>query len=66
MENATEIALKHNKTEIAWELLKNMTTLRPHFFWPLLINAGKESGELGVPAIVNHFITIITLLFKEC
>ncbi|XP_050312939.1 leucine-rich PPR motif-containing protein, mitochondrial [Anthonomus grandis grandis] len=48
LESLTELALKFKYTHQAWELLRSLNTLRPHYFWPLLIQAGNERGEIGV------------------
>lgn len=47
LENAAEIALKSEYFELAWSLFKKFTNLRPHFFWPILLSAGRKEGELG-------------------
>lgn len=47
LENAAEIALKTEYFELAWSLFKKLTSLRPHFFWPILLNTGRKDGELG-------------------
>lgn len=41
-----EISLKIGKTEMSWILLQNLSELRPHYFWPLLI-AANIKGETG-------------------
>lgn len=47
VEAALGIALKNKHMKYAWMLLEMLSCLRPHFFWPLLLHAGHESGELG-------------------
>lgn len=47
LESTLKIALEDKHIECAWILLKNMPYLRQHFFWPLLLHAGHEKGELG-------------------
>lgn len=47
LEKLTEIALRHNYTQASWKLLENMPNLRPHFFWPILLDANRKEGELG-------------------
>lgn len=52
---ACEYSLKSN-SEISIELLKKLSekeTLRPHYFWSLLMNANKTQGEAGVLQILN-------------
>lgn len=48
LENAAEVALRTEYTELAWSLLRNFTYLRPHFFWPILLSAGRLEGEIGM------------------
>ncbi|XP_048480519.1 leucine-rich PPR motif-containing protein, mitochondrial [Plutella xylostella] len=49
---ATEAALAQGSTEIALllfkELEKNGTEIRQHFYWPLLVQKGKENDEEGL------------------
>jgi len=51
LEQAVGAALIGGKVEIALALLEGMKlrsrTLRPHYFWPLLIAASKIAGEKG-------------------
>lgn len=48
LEKLTGIALKTGKISTAWTLLEMLSSeLRPHYFWPLLISANKEAGEVG-------------------
>nr|CAH7746771.1 unnamed protein product [Callosobruchus chinensis] len=58
IQNLTEIALRHNYVDVCWDLLQNLPEVRPHFFWPLLINAHKTSGEKGVADIINKINTL--------
>nr|CAI5838257.1 unnamed protein product [Callosobruchus analis] len=48
----TEIALRHNYVDVCWDLLQNLPEIRPHYFWPFLINAHNTSGEKGICAII--------------
>lgn len=40
-------ALKMRRVETTWAILELLPELRPHYFWPLLINAYKTDGEAG-------------------
>ncbi|XP_075215997.1 leucine-rich PPR motif-containing protein, mitochondrial-like isoform X2 [Lycorma delicatula] len=49
---ATETALANDMPQLSIQLfeslLKQGYTLRPHYFWPLFVSAGKRDGEFGV------------------
>lgn len=48
LQNLTEVALRTEKINVAWALLEMFSSeLRPHFFWPLLIQSSKIEGEVG-------------------
>lgn len=53
LENATEFALREQRSELAWKLFENFTYLRPHFFWPLLRSGGLRGGETEVLVILQ-------------
>lgn len=55
-QDLTEIALRHKYVEASWRLLENMSVLRPHFFWPLLIHAARTEGEAGITNVVKRMI----------
>lgn len=57
MERLTELALKFKYENQAWTLLKNLDIVRPHYFWPLLMQNGKTNGEIGK---CFYYIDIIT------
>ncbi|XP_025829020.1 leucine-rich PPR motif-containing protein, mitochondrial [Agrilus planipennis] len=54
----TETALRRNYHVIAWDLVKNMSPLRPHYFWPLLKSAAKENGEVGVCEAIGKMMNL--------
>jgi hypothetical protein len=57
LERAVVAAMSCGKVEIALSLFKVMKNrslpLRPHYFWPLFIAAGKNDGEKGWQYILN-------------
>ncbi|GJQ88511.1 hypothetical protein Trydic_g15429 [Trypoxylus dichotomus] len=48
LELVTNKALRKQQTERAWYFLKHFDILKPHYFWPLLIDSGSKNGEKGV------------------
>lgn len=48
LEEAAKIALQQHYVELSWKLFENFSYLRPHFFWPLLLDAGRQDGESGI------------------
>lgn len=48
LENAAEFALKTEYLDLAWNVFAKFSYLRPHFFWPILLSAGRKDGELGM------------------
>ncbi|CAH1173550.1 unnamed protein product [Phaedon cochleariae] len=56
IENLTGIALKHQYTDAAWKLFENLSELRPHYFWPLLLTYQQQNGELGVIQVVKKML----------
>ncbi|XP_048517733.1 leucine-rich PPR motif-containing protein, mitochondrial isoform X2 [Dendroctonus ponderosae] len=48
MESLSELALKFKYEKQAWALLKNLDFVRPHYFWPLLVENGRTNGEIGI------------------
>lgn len=46
-ENLAEFAMKNKYFDITWKLFENFRELRPHFFWPLLVDARNNKGETG-------------------
>lgn len=61
LESALKMALEDKCIDCAWVLLENLSYLRQHFFWPLLLNAGRETGELGKCVLCNTCNTILNL-----
>ncbi|KAJ8921642.1 hypothetical protein NQ315_010551 [Exocentrus adspersus] len=53
LEDLAEIALRHKYVDASCSLLENMSIRRPHFFWPLLVEANKREGETGIFNILN-------------
>ncbi|KAH1027735.1 hypothetical protein HUJ05_001189 [Dendroctonus ponderosae] len=53
MESLSELALKFKYEKQAWALLKNLDFVRPHYFWPLLVENGRTNGEIGSLYNVN-------------
>ncbi|CAG9769248.1 unnamed protein product [Ceutorhynchus assimilis] len=53
-EYLTELALRFKYQEQAWALLKCLQIVRPHYFWPLLVQDGKKSGENGVLNVLKR------------
>lgn len=47
LENLTELALRFKYEEQAWSLLGSLEVVRPHYFWPLLIQNARSNGEYG-------------------
>ncbi|XP_044761643.1 leucine-rich PPR motif-containing protein, mitochondrial [Coccinella septempunctata] len=53
LENVTEAAMRNKLFSSALNLLAHFSTLKPHYFWPLLIEAHKRDGEIGLLEIVR-------------
>lgn len=57
---ATEGALQHGHTELALklfqELKKEGLEIRPHYYWPLLAQKGKENDEEGLLQILRNMV----------
>uniref|UniRef100_A0A2A4K6E8 Pentacotripeptide-repeat region of PRORP domain-containing protein n=1 Tax=Heliothis virescens TaxID=7102 RepID=A0A2A4K6E8_HELVI len=55
---ATEAALQHGQVELAQklfvELKKGGLEIRPHYYWPLLVQKGKENDEEGILQILRN------------
>lgn len=47
LEKITGVALRRGFYKVAWELLESFSSLRPHYFWPLLLQAEKQNREIG-------------------
>ncbi|XP_018577646.1 leucine-rich PPR motif-containing protein, mitochondrial [Anoplophora glabripennis] len=58
LQHLTELALRHNYTEASWRLLENMPVLRPHFFWPLLLDANRKQGEIGIFNVLQKMVDL--------
>ncbi|XP_015520540.2 leucine-rich PPR motif-containing protein, mitochondrial [Neodiprion pinetum] len=56
----TEAALRLQKQDIAlraFEIMKNQgIEIRPHFYWPLLVNTASTKGETDVLKLVKHMV----------
>ncbi|XP_072390248.1 leucine-rich PPR motif-containing protein, mitochondrial [Diabrotica undecimpunctata] len=53
-ERLTEVALKNEYYDIAWRLFEHLQALRPHFFWPLFLNARNVEGEAGIFKVLDR------------
>lgn len=55
---ATEGALQHGQAELAQKLFKELKKegleIRQHYYWPLLVQKGKENDEEGLLHILNE------------
>ncbi|XP_057337395.1 leucine-rich PPR motif-containing protein, mitochondrial-like [Microplitis mediator] len=52
-----EESLRCGNSELALSLLESMEKnieIRPHYYWPILIQAFKRKGELGVLGVIDH------------
>ncbi|XP_034937289.1 leucine-rich PPR motif-containing protein, mitochondrial-like isoform X2 [Chelonus insularis] len=53
-------ALISNKTDLSFILLekmaKNNVEIRPHYYWPLLIQIFKQKGEPGIYEVIDHSV----------
>ncbi|CAG9858530.1 unnamed protein product [Phyllotreta striolata] len=47
-QNLAEFALRNRFLDVSFDIFKHLPELRPHFFWPHLLNAGNSTGEAGV------------------
>ncbi|KAF2901912.1 hypothetical protein ILUMI_04268 [Ignelater luminosus] len=56
LENITGIALRRGFYKVAWELLESFSRLRPHYFWPLLLQAEKQNREIGVLNVIEKML----------
>ncbi|XP_045528765.1 leucine-rich PPR motif-containing protein, mitochondrial [Pieris brassicae] len=58
---ATEVSLQQGQTELAHKLFKELKKdgfeIRQHYYWPLLIQKGKEGDEEGLLQIVRTMTT---------
>ncbi|XP_056647094.1 leucine-rich PPR motif-containing protein, mitochondrial [Diorhabda sublineata] len=52
-EKLTEIALKRGYFDISCKLFEHLKEIRPHFFWPLFLNAYKTEGETGIFKVIE-------------
>ncbi|CAH0581522.1 unnamed protein product [Chrysodeixis includens] len=57
---ATEGALQHGHTELALKLFQELKNegleIRPHYYWPLLAQKGKENDEEGLLQILRSMV----------
>uniref|UniRef100_A0A1Y1KWA2 Pentacotripeptide-repeat region of PRORP domain-containing protein n=6 Tax=Photinus pyralis TaxID=7054 RepID=A0A1Y1KWA2_PHOPY len=56
LERLLGVALKEGFMDTAWELLKAVTNIRPHYFWPFLLRASKERREIGVLGVLEEML----------
>ncbi|KAK9878882.1 hypothetical protein WA026_003711 [Henosepilachna vigintioctopunctata] len=54
LEDVTIVALTKKLTVSAMGLLKHLDTIRPHYFWPLLVEASKNQGEKGLMDVMQY------------
>ncbi|XP_066248718.1 leucine-rich PPR motif-containing protein, mitochondrial isoform X2 [Euwallacea similis] len=48
LEGLTWLALRFKYEEQAWILLSTLHILRPHYFWPLLLQSAQNKGHQGI------------------
>lgn len=48
LQSITEFVLRNKYFEVALELFQAFPKLKPHYFWPLLIEKAKETGQIGL------------------
>ncbi|XP_045482968.1 leucine-rich PPR motif-containing protein, mitochondrial-like [Harmonia axyridis] len=64
LENVTESALKNKLFTVAMNLFCHFDMLKPHYFWPILVEAHHRDGEIGLMDVI-HAVTNMNVKFDE-